>query len=313
LKSEIPDCLTALTEVLIPLNVHTLDLSDNAFGPAGASPLFPFLSQTRTLHTLRLNNNGLGVSGGNMIADALLAQSKRNQAEKLKSSLRVFIAGRNRLENGSMVKLSKAFQEHDQIEHIKMPQNGIRPEGITILMEALQTCPQLKVLDLQDNTFTKAGSMALAKALPTWKQLKVLHVGDCLLSAIGARHVFASLKSGGVNTIEKLHLAFNEIDPQGVMLLCNWLQVHGQSVTLLELNGNCFEPEGKEVDKLKDILSEFEHEDALDELDEMDIESGDEVGEDDEDLVDEDGNQLQKDLGSSDELAGELANLSVSS
>jgi len=43
-----------------------LDLSDNAFGPNGMNGLVDFLksSSCYTLQELRLNNNGLGVTGG---------------------------------------------------------------------------------------------------------------------------------------------------------------------------------------------------------------------------------------------------------
>jgi Ran GTPase-activating protein 1 len=43
-----------------------LDLSDNAFGPNGMIGLTDFLksSSCYTLRELRLNNNGLGITGG---------------------------------------------------------------------------------------------------------------------------------------------------------------------------------------------------------------------------------------------------------
>lgn len=43
-----------------------LDLSDNAFGPNGMTGLTDFLksSSCYSLRELRLNNNGLGITGG---------------------------------------------------------------------------------------------------------------------------------------------------------------------------------------------------------------------------------------------------------
>jgi Ran GTPase-activating protein 1 len=69
------------------------------------------------------------------------------------------------------------------LTELRMPQNGIRPEGIDVLVRALADRPSLEVLDLQDNTFTEVGSRALAHALPHWPRLRFLNVGDCLLSA----------------------------------------------------------------------------------------------------------------------------------
>ncbi|KAI9178887.1 Ran GAP Rna1 [Blastocladiella emersonii ATCC 22665] len=306
LKSEIPDCLTALTEVLIPLNVHTLDLSDNAFGPAGANPLVPFLSQTRSLHTLRLNNNGLGIQGGTTIAAALMAQAERNQREGLASPLRVFVAGRNRLENGSMEKLAAAFQAHGLLEHVQMPQNGIRPEGISHMVTALMRCPNLHTLDLQDNTFTKVGSRALALALPAWPKLRVLHLGDSLLSAAGARAVLKALIDAKAFGLERLHLAFNEMDARGAELVADYLlAANGAKLTLLELNGNCFDGEGAEVDRIKEVLAKFGKEDILDELDEMEELDSDEEAEaeDSEDEVEDDG--------AADELTAKLSKMGI--
>ena len=46
-----------------------LDLSDNAFGPNGMDGLVDLLTSPTcyTLKELRLNNNGLGVTGGKVI------------------------------------------------------------------------------------------------------------------------------------------------------------------------------------------------------------------------------------------------------
>ncbi|KNE72836.1 hypothetical protein AMAG_16943 [Allomyces macrogynus ATCC 38327] len=291
LKSEIPACLTALTEPLIPLAVHTLDLSDNAFGPAGAFPIVPFLSQTTSLHTLRLNNNGLG-QGGQAVADALAAQAAAHKAAGRASPLRVFVAGRNRLENGSMPKLAAAFAAHGNVEHVQIPQNGIRPEGIAELVAGLKSCKGLKVLDVQDNTLTKAGAAAVAEALPSWPHLRKLHLGDCLLTAKGAAVLFKAMRAAKVGSIEELHLGFNEINAKGASLLGDWLRAFGGKVTLLELNGNCFEAESDEVERIKSILEGFGHEDALDELDEMEELSEDEADEDEADEDEEEADEL---------------------
>ena len=69
------------------------------------------------------------------------------------------------------------------LTELRLPQNGIRPEGIAVLLRALGANPNLQVLDLQDNTFTAVGSKALAEVLPKWAHLKILNVGDCLLSS----------------------------------------------------------------------------------------------------------------------------------
>jgi Ran GTPase-activating protein 1 len=60
LLSEIPDALTHLLTSLLALpELHTVNLSDNAFGLNTVAPLQPFLSQHVPLQHLILNNNGL--------------------------------------------------------------------------------------------------------------------------------------------------------------------------------------------------------------------------------------------------------------
>ena len=69
------------------------------------------------------------------------------------------------------------------LTELRLPQNGIRPEGIATLVRALGANKNLEVLDLQDNTFTASGSAALAEVLAQWPKLRVLNVGECLVSS----------------------------------------------------------------------------------------------------------------------------------
>ena len=75
MKTEIPKALEYLGNGLQAAGTRLveLDLSDNAFGPIGVQSLAAFLSSPTcyTLQELRLNNNGLGISGGKMLAKAL--------------------------------------------------------------------------------------------------------------------------------------------------------------------------------------------------------------------------------------------------
>lgn len=75
LKTEIPKALEYLGTALCTAGsqLTELDLSDNAFGPIGVQGLANLLTSSPcyTLQVLRLNNNGLGISGGKMLAKAL--------------------------------------------------------------------------------------------------------------------------------------------------------------------------------------------------------------------------------------------------
>lgn len=275
--------LKALCDAFEQVDLLELDLSDNAFGPAGAQPLIEFLSNTKTLQTLRLNNNGLGLGGGAMIAQALQAQADNAKAENRPSTLRTIICGRNRLEDGSSKALARAFSSHGTLEVVRMPQNGIRPDGIRTIVEGLRDCKKLRHLDLQDNTFTVKGSKALASALPSWPDLEILNVSDCLLSKKGGAHVFSALERGENKKLKELLLQYNEIQADAIEILATAIKSHLSLLEKLELNGNKFEEDHAVVEVLRDALATWDHEDALDELDEMeDIDSDEEESEESE-------------------------------
>ena len=109
------------------------------------------------LQILRLNNNGLGVHGGVMIANGLNGLYSLAQDDGVELNLREFICGRNRQEvGGTQVKqklilwrysnfyslnyltsqaLSKALGKIGTLEIIELPQNGILVEGKLINLD----------------------------------------------------------------------------------------------------------------------------------------------------------------------------------
>lgn len=89
-----------------------LDLSDNAFGPIGVQALAAFLQSDVCfgLQELRLNNNGLGTGGGKILAGALMKAFENSSAVGKPLALKVFVAGRNRLENDGASVLSGVFK-----------------------------------------------------------------------------------------------------------------------------------------------------------------------------------------------------------
>ncbi|KAJ0367893.1 hypothetical protein COL922a_014379, partial [Colletotrichum nupharicola] len=179
--------------------LHTVNLSDNAFGANTQKPLVDFLSRHTPLRHLILNNNGMGPEAGSNIAKALTELAERKEearkAGKEVPLLESIVCGRNRLENGSMQAWARAYEVHAAgIRSVKMTQNGIRQEGISYLLkEGLRHASALEVLDLQDNTFTVTGSTALASVVGGWPSLRELGVGDCLLSGRGGIKVAQAL------------------------------------------------------------------------------------------------------------------------
>ncbi|KAK5084282.1 Ran GAP Rna1 [Lithohypha guttulata] len=310
LVDEIPPALDYLLTALLECpNLHTIDLSDNAFGLKTKDPLVDFLSKHTPLRHLILNNNGMGPIAGTSIAEALTQLAKRKEevrrSGKEVPDLESIVCGRNRLENGSMAAWAQAYSAHNKMKSVKMTQNGIRPEGIVELIKnGLSKCKSLEVFDLQDNTFTFRGATALASAIQKWPQLKELGVGDDLLGGRGSIKVFEVLAKGQNKNVEVLRLDFNDITPAGVASLLTAAQDGLPSLRRVEINGNKFEEDDASIEKLSALLEERKDEKGTDndpedhwgigELDELEGEAEDDEEEDEEDLADEDEEEEEK-------------------
>ncbi|CCH41207.1 Ran GTPase-activating protein 1 [Wickerhamomyces ciferrii] len=286
LKDEIPQCL----EYLLPSisqcpQLHIVNLSDNAFGLTTIEQLEKFLSEAIYLNHLILSNNGMGPFAGERIGKSLykLSLSKSTQGQ---SSLKTFICGRNRLENGSINYLSIGLKNHKDLQVVKLYQNGIRPSGIKkLISQGLKFNTQLTILDLQDNTITKKSGSVLADNLPQWPELKELNVNDCLLNPKGSLDLIKSLEKTKFNKLESLKLQYNELDNDSLKILSSIISENLPVLTKLELNGNRFEEDSELIEKIQSIFEErgFGELDELDDLEELDSEDEDEDESDEED------------------------------
>lgn len=317
LLSEIPPALDALLQACLKLpRLHTINLSDNAFGLNTVEPLVNFLSAHAPLRHLILTNNGMGPTAGARIADALSSLADKKAAEE-KPELETVICGRNRLESGSMEAWARCFNKNHSVKTVKMVQNGIRKEGIvTLLTHGLRHCDELRTLDLQDNTFTFSGSQALASVVSAWPELRELGVGDCLLSARGGVVLAQALGKGKNTRLEILRMQYDEIDAKGVEALVKATKEEAlPRLRRVELNGNKFSEDDNAVAELREILTERkgdygDDECGLDELSDLEEESEEEAEEqEDEDEEEEEQERIEheaeKELHQADEAEDE--------
>lgn len=260
LLNEIPEALSyLLTSILNLPKLRTINLNDNAFGLNTQEPLIAFLSSHVPLQHLYLNNNGLGPHAGINIANALSKlHAKKEEARKAGHDvpdLETVICGRNRLENGSMMAWAETFRLHNKVKEIKMVQNGIRQEGISLLLsDGLSHTPKLETLDLQDNTFTVIGARALAKVVPLWAEILELGIGDSLLSAKGGVLLAEALSKGENQKLEILRLQYNDITAPAVKRLSTAAQEALPALRRIELNGNKFDEDDESIAALQELL-----------------------------------------------------------
>ena len=182
-----------------------------------------------------------------MIADALAESARLSKEEGKPSQLRTLICGRNRLQDGSSAAWAAAFAAHGSLVEVRMPQNGIRMDGIANLARGLAHCPRLEYLDLQDNTFGEVGSIAMAKALPAWTELVFLNFSDCVLSneGEGVSAVIEAIASGSNPKLRTLQLQNNNMETESFALLAKGISKL-PSLKTLELQWNEIEDDEEE-------------------------------------------------------------------
>nr|XP_046161605.1 LOW QUALITY PROTEIN: ran GTPase-activating protein 1-like [Oncorhynchus gorbuscha] len=320
LRSEIPPALNSLGAALMTAGARltVLDLSDNAFGPDGVKGIEKLLKSTacHTLQELRLNNCGMGIGGGKILAAALTECYKQSSAQGTPLGLKVFIAGRNRLENDGATALAQAFQLMGSLEEVHVPQNGINHPGVTALATAMQHNPQLRVLNLNDNTFTKKGAIAMAQALKHLRSIQVINFGDCLVRSEGAIAI-AEAVTEGLPILKELNLSFGEITGEAALLVAQ--SVEGKAtLEKLDLNGNCLGEEG--CDDLREVMDGLNMGDLLGSLsddegepedDEEEDDEDEEEGDEDEEEGDEDEENDEDDVENDEDDVGEEEDSSV--
>ncbi|XP_043737092.1 ran GTPase-activating protein 1 isoform X2 [Cervus elaphus] len=304
LRSEIPPALISLGEGLITAGAQLveLDLSDNAFGPDGVRGFEALLKSSTcfTLHELKLNNCGMGIGGGKILAAALTECHRKSSAQGKPLALKVFVAGRNRLENDGATALAEAFGIIGTLEEVHMPQNGINHPGVTALAQAFAINPLLRVINLNDNTFTEKGAMAMAKTLTTLRQVEVINFGDCLVRSKGAVAIADAIR-GGLPKLKELNLSFGEIKREAALSVAEAVADKAE-LEKLDLNGNMLGEEGCE--QLQEVLEGFniaavlaslsDDEGEDDEDEDEEEEEEEEEGEEDEDEEEEDEDEEEE-------------------
>ena len=275
MKTEIPPALIDLSKGIMfaKAQLTVLDLSDNALGPNGMTGLVDLIKSPScySLQELRLMNCGLGVTGAKMLAKALTHCYNQSVEAGTPMELRVFAAGRNRLENEGAKALSAIFGEIGTLQEITIPQNGIYHVGMAALAEALKKNVNMQVINFNDNTITAKGAEPLAEAFYSIEALREINFGDCLLKDEGGQIIIEALADCHPD-LEYLNLSGNEIGPEVGMAIANAMAPK-DSLRQLILDCNQFGEAG--VEEIQHSMEEYGK------LDILSIEDDDGEAEDD--------------------------------
>lgn len=257
-----------------------INLSDNAFGGRSVDPMVPFLTGNRAFQVLKLNNNGLGPAGGAVIANALHTSALLSKKDGVPSNLRTVICGRNRLEDGSAGAWAEAFKAHGGLTEIRMPQNGIRMDGIAALARGIAACKGLEHLDFEDNTFGELGSKTMAEVLSEWTNLHTLNLSDCHLTKEGdVPPIIEVLAEGSNPKLHTLRLQNNNLEAQTFSILAGGIDTALNVLNLLELQWNEIEEDDESIATLQRVLKDRKGKLVVDDDDE---EEKEEVAEEEE-------------------------------
>mmetsp|Transcript_14295 Transcript_14295/g.26932 ORF Transcript_14295/g.26932 Transcript_14295/m.26932 type:complete len:350 (+) Transcript_14295:34-1083(+) len=257
-KSILNPALRNLAEGLLPCReLVELDLSDNAFGPDGVRAFSFLIEASPQLKILKVNNNGLGIEGGTLLAESI------GRCEGMQ--LNVFSAGRNRLEDQGTREISRVLKRMGSLKQISLYQNGIREEGMIALFDAFESNLELQIIEIQDNLLNKEQVYtALASALSKLQFISILNIGDSNLKDEGARAVLNSISQTSPHLLE-LHMEFNELEERATANLIIEMLPSKPQLERVNLKGNEFDEETRQA--LADAFEGAEKPDALDDFD----------------------------------------------
>ncbi|XP_022695431.1 ran GTPase-activating protein 1-like [Varroa jacobsoni] len=241
-KTDIPVSLEHFSRGLMKSNCRLveLDFSGNAFGELAINAMYSLLTAPTcySLKELRLNNTGLGPSGGVRLAKALLECLDKSGGE---FRLEVFVCGRSRLENEGAKALAEFFAKSPDLTELVIPQNGIFKDGIVAIGEALVNRPNLRVLNINDNILSVQGAKSLGESLCQLTSLEVLNIGDCVIRSEGAQYIASAIEY--LTELRELNLGHNEIELDAGLKIVEAM-ANKSNLQVLELDGNRFGAEG---------------------------------------------------------------------
>ena len=268
LKTDIPKSLSALVHSLEGKNIRVLNLSDNAFGPIGASAIDFYLEKTNTLKEFYLVNNGLGPEGADQLATAF-CKNENIRLERIR-------IGRNRLESKGATAFGKFFAKCDSLLEVAVFQNGIKDDGMSNLVKGLHRNTGLQVLRLNDNYIGEDSAEQLIDLLEQTQNLSIIDISDSNLGCENSISVFEKLSK--INTLSEIYSNYNEIEEKDAQnQIVEILSKRESKLNKLELKGNeikksvfkkiktnkildeadCYSESEMDVDELDDLMSEL--------------------------------------------------------
>lgn len=179
--------------------VHTVNLEDNGLGQQGGTALFEALSKNSCVTELNVSGNAL--SGA---MPGILGILQPGQF------LRRINLERNKLGDKSLEVLAKGLRASDSLMELRLGSNSITDSGLATLCSGLSSpdCA-LRAIDLEWNSIKDVSP--LVKCLQKGSNLVSVGIRWNKIGSAGARAI-GKMLAGGKNTVlQRLDLSYNEI------------------------------------------------------------------------------------------------------
>lgn len=230
-EDEALEVLRIVCEALKSSKLKHLNISDNALGEKGVRACAAALAG-QALHGLGLQNIGCSIHACKAVAELLVEAGSLQQLHLYN----------NMSDNEGARHIASILQRAPLMADFRMASSRVGSDGGIAIIEALAKGTSLAKLDISDNPMTEAIAPALAATLPLHPNLLVLNLNDTGLTDTGITTVCAALQNSAPQ-LEELHLALNEITPDGASAVATAVQNKARLARLI-LRENELEDKG---------------------------------------------------------------------
>ncbi|RHY71183.1 hypothetical protein DYB38_012563 [Aphanomyces astaci] len=210
-------------------NVQILKLGGFDLGDRGAWVLGKALASNESLGLLDLGFNGITCKGVEQIADAL--EEGKNRTLKT-----LYLSG-NGVGVGGAARLSAALRSNHSLKTLYLSGNGIGDEGVKHLADMLRVNTTLTSLYLGTNGIGSGGMAHLADALTVNHHVEELMLSQNRIESAGV-HSLVDAFSTAILPLQTLEIGFNNIDAAGVIALAEMLESRPNRLQNLYLDNN---------------------------------------------------------------------------
>lgn len=208
-------------------NFHTVNLSNNALGPASAPALNSLLEENSSIIELDLSHNHIHDVGVRALAQML----KRN------TQLQHINLAHNKLTDLGVAYLVEQLKDKPNLRSLNIAKNALGPASAEALSQLISTNTTIERLNCSSNQLGDVGISHLATALVDNRSMKTLNLMHTQIHDRSAKALFEALSQHP--TLKMLNLSLNYLSDKSRQRLCDFL-AQSKNLRLIDLQKNQF-------------------------------------------------------------------------